>query len=1063
MIDYFTRHPTLANLLMVTLLLLGLLNLGNIKRETFPDFAPPYVIATVVYPGASPIEVEESLCLPMEDAVDGLANLEEVSCDAQEGVASMRLKLDSKADMGRFLVDVQTQIDSIDNFPSQIESPTVKEQDWAQPVVDIAIAADTSWPHLKHYAEDVKQRLKLETGVKLVSVTGFSDHQLVIALDMLALRRLGLTVNDIANKVSRQNVKMPAGTLELTDKNILLRFDERKVTPDALGKTVIASAVDGSLVRLKDIATITEGFEIDEEHSYFNGQKAAIIKVKKNKADDALRIKASISAFIQAEQANAPEGISITLTNDMSSLLQDRLSMLLKNGWQGMILVFISMWLFFSLRYSFWVSAGLPVAFLGGLYLMSLFGVSINMLSLVGLLMAIGIMMDDAIVLAESIAAHIDRGHPPHEAVTLGVKKVTPGVISSFLTTILIFGSLLGLDGQMGAVLSVIPVVLIMVLSVSLIEAFLILPNHLNHSLSHEAERKLAATEESTSAKSWLSTQRAGLHRLPWLKLTLSAIPKFKADFTQGFEGFRNKQLVTWVTLAVRWRYATVGLSIGLLLASIALVAGGLIKFVPFPDLDGDIAEARVILPPGSSLSQTQAVVETLIASAKRTADDYSQRHENGEPLLLDFTAQYNFNADAGEKGPHVATVRLDLRSAEVRSTLIDAFINDWRLNTGELALPLSLVFKEPSVGPAGRDIEIRLQGNKLDDLKQVSVSLQHYLSQFHGINGILDDMRPGKEEIKVSLRQGAEAYGIDGQQVAEQLRSAYYGQKADEVQVGSENVEITVELDKTQASNLDALANFPIMASSGKTISLSAIAQLEHQRGYVRISRINSQRTVTVMADVDNRRANGAETLAKVKSEWLEDIKLKHPEVSVNFEGSAKETAKTGQSFVKGFMLGIFGLFFILSFQFRSYIEPVVVMLAIPMALIGVLWGHLLLGYSLSMPSVMGFISLAGIVVNDSILLVQYIRHHVDEGDEVTQAVVSASRERFRAVILTSLTTAAGLLPLLLETSLQAQIVQPLVVSIVCGIFASTLMVLFVIPSAYAILDDFGMMSKHH
>ncbi|WP_351077993.1 efflux RND transporter permease subunit [Shewanella sp. CAL98-MNA-CIBAN-0140] len=1032
MIAYITRHPTLANLLMLSLLLLGLLSLGSIKRETFPEFAPPYVTATVVYPGASPIEVEESLCLRMEDAVDGLGNVEEVKCDAQEGVASMTIKLDGKADIGRAIVDVQTQINGIKNFPSQIEPPIVKELDWAEPVVDIAISADASWPHLKHYAEDLKRRLKIDAGVSLVSVVGFSDHQLRVELNQIDMRRLGLTATDIADEVGRQNVKIPAGNIELTDKNLLLRFDERKVTPAALKQTIVASTSDGSVVRLGDIATVTDRFELDEEHIFFNGQHAAILKVKKNKADDALRIKQKVSRFIEQERLRVPDGVNLTLTNDLSSLLKDRLDMMLTNGWQGIILVFFSMWLFFSLRYSFWVSAGLPVAFLGGIYLMSLFGVSINIMSLVGLLMAIGIMMDDAIVIAESIASHVDRGLAPHDAVVQGVKKVAPGVVSSFLTTILIFSSLLGLDGQMGAVLSAIPTVLIMVLSISLIEAFLILPNHLNHSLSHVPKKA------------------------PRPEL------KFKRDFLAAFETFRNTTLVNAVRFVVHWRYASVGITLGILLSSVALVAGGVLKFLPFPELDGDIAEVRIILPPGSPLSSTQEVVEQVILSAKETAARYTQDVEEGVELIEDITAQFNFNADAGEKGPHVATVRLDLLSAETRNTLIEDFIEDWRDGTVELAAPLSMVFKQPTMGPAGRDIEVRLLGDDLDMLKQASVSLQSYLVRFDGINGILDDMRPGKEEIKVSLRPGAEVFGIDGQLVANQLRSAFFGQRADEIQIGPENIEIEVRLNKEQAGDLHALANFPIMLANGEQLPLSAIAKLEHQRSYVRIQRINSQRSVTVMADVDNRKGNSTETLAKIKSDWLPQATEDYPGVKVDFEGSAKETAKTGASLGKGFLIGIFGLFVILSFQFRSYLEPVVVMLAIPLSLIGVLWGHVLLGYNLSMPSIMGFISLAGIVVNDSILLVQYIRHHVDEGDSVHEAVVSASRERFRAVFLTSLTTAAGLLPLLLETSLQAQVVQPLVVSIVFGIFASTLMVLFIIPCAYAILADFGLVKKH-
>ncbi|WP_299569431.1 efflux RND transporter permease subunit [uncultured Shewanella sp.] len=1030
MINFFTRHPTIANLMMLAFFVVGLSSIGKIKRETFPEFSPPYIIASVVYPGASPAEVEESLCLRMEDAIDGLSDIEETKCDAQEGFASLTVKLTGDADMGRSLVDIQTEINAIKDFPSQIDPPTVKELDWAEPVVDIAIAADASLPHLKSYAEDLKRRLKIDAGVNLVTVSGFSDHQIRVELNEADIRRLGLTVAEVADKVGRQNVQMPAGSVELSDKNLLIRFDERQITPDNLGKIIVSSNPEGGVVRLRDIAKIEDLFELEEEHTIFNGKAAAVLKVKKNKADDALRIKERVTEFVAQEQLVAPDGVTLTLTNDMSSLLQDRLSMLLKNGWQGIILVFFSMWLFFSLRYSFWVSAGLPVAFMGGLFLMWVFGVSINIMSLVGLLMAIGIMMDDAIVIAESVAAHVEKGLPINEAVTQGVKKVAPGVFSSFLTTVFIFGSLLWLDGQMGDVLSVVPLVLIMVLSVSLIEAFLILPNHLSHSLKSNKQEK------------------------PPLK--------FKRVFLEKFEHFRNNNLVEAVTFVVKWRYASLGAILGLLFVSIALVAGGAVKFVGFPELDGDIAEARIILPPGSTLAQTKQVVEKLVASANKVGDRYTKENQEDSNLIRYITEQYNMNADAGESGPHVATVRLDLLSAETRESLIDDFIRDWRLESGDIAEPLSLVFKQPSMGPAGRDVEVRLQHDDLDLLKMASVDLQSYLSQFSGVNGILDDMRPGKEEVLVKLRDGAENFGVDGEMIASQLRAAYFGQTADDVQAGPENIEIQVRLNKQQAGNLQALANFPIMLSDGSQLPLNAVATLNYERSYVRIQRIESQRTVTVMADIDNAKANGSEIVSKVRNEYANELREKYPGLRVDYEGAAKETAKTGASFMQGFIIGLFGLFAILSFQFRSYLEPFVVMLAIPLALIGVFWGHLITGHSLSMPSILGFVSLAGIVVNDSILLVQYIRHHVDIGDDIQEAVVKASRDRFRAVFLTSLTTAAGLLPLLMETSLQAQVVKPIVISIVFGIFTSTLLVLFIIPSAYAVLADFNLVHKH-
>ncbi|MCG7498669.1 efflux RND transporter permease subunit [Vibrio sp. Of7-15] len=1030
MIRFFARHPTAANLLMLALLLLGLVTLPNLKRETFPEFSPPYIMAGVVYPGASPQEVEESICMRMEDAIDGLSNIEETQCEAIEGSARLVLKLNEKADISRMLVDVQTQINAINDFPSQIESPVVQELDWNEPVVDVAISADTTWPELKLYAEELKRKLKLDYGVSLVEVSGFSDHQYRVEIDSVALRQLGLSINDIANKLASQNIKLPSGNIDSDSKNYLIRFDERKTTPEELATIVIGANSSGSLLRLGDIATITDRFELDEQKVLFDGKPSALLKISKNKADDALRIKDQVARFVDDERLIAPTGVTLNLTNDLSSVLWDRLSMMLRNGWQGIALVFATMWLFFSLRYSFWVAAGLPVAFLGGLFLMGNLGLSINIMSLVGLLMAIGIMMDDAIVIAESIASHLDRGEDVDDAVYNGVRKVFPGVLSSFLTTVCIFGSLLFLEGEMGAVLKVVPQVLILVLSLSLVEAFLILPNHLSHSLHKQKKDKEVAG--------------------------------FKKRLLDGFEHFRNTKLVVAVEAVVAWRYAFLGGVIALLFASAALVAGGALKFVGFPELDGDIAEARVILPPGSSLTQTEQVVDHIVLAAEKLNQKWSDEQENGRPLVEHITRQFNANSDANESGPHLATIRLDLLGAEQRNSNIDEFIAAWRAEVGDLAQPVSMVFKQPMMGPGGRAIEIRIQHEDLTQLKAASLEIQQYLNEFDGVYGVLDDMRLGKEEILVKLRPGAESFGVDGQMIASQLRGAYFGQTADEIQVGSENIEIEVRLDKKQASDLNTLANFPIMMPDGSQIPLASVASLDFQRNYVRIQRINGLRTLSVFGDVEASKVSSSEITRALKTTLVPELKSKYPGLRFDFEGESKDTAETGSSMGTGFMLGLFGVFVILSFQFRSYVEPFVVMLAIPLALIGVMWGHLLLGHPLSMPSIMGFVSLAGIVVNDSILLVQYIRHHLDDGDTVHESVVKASRERFRAVFITSLTTAAGLLPLLLETSLQAQVIKPLVISIVFGIFASTLLVLFMIPAAYAILADFGVVKKH-
>lgn len=1029
MIRYFLKHPTAANLLMAALLLAGALTLPDIKRETFPEFDPSYISASVAFPGSTPEEVEEALCLRMEDAIDGLSHIEEARCQALEGAATLIIKLDDSADTGRMLVDIQTRINAIHDFPKEIEPPVVQEMDWNEPVVDVAISANTELPDLKAYAEAVKQRMKVDAGLQLVTINNFSDHQLRVELRENSLRRLGLTVADIASKIARQNIKLPSGNIETRDKSLLIRFDERKITPKTLAQTVIASTSRGSTVRLGDIASITDRFERDENRIYFNNQPAAILTISKNKADDALRIKDVVRRFVEQEQARAPDGVTLALTNDLSSVLWDRLTMMVRNGWQGILLVFGVMWLFFSLRYSFWVAAGLPVAFLGSIMLMSMVGLSINILSLVALLMAIGIMMDDAIVISESIAAHLDQGLAIDDAVLQGVKKVLPGVFSSYLTTICIFGSLLFLEGQMGSVLKVIPQVLILVLTLSLVEAFLILPHHLSHSLHRNAREKKP--------------------------------PRFKQKLLDRFDHFRQETLTRYVGQVIRYRYLFMGSVLSLLLVSGALLASGALYFIGFPDVDGDQAEARIILPPGATFEQTRAVVNTLVGSAEALNDRFSQENEAGSALVENISERFNFNQDASENGPHIATVKLDLRSAEQRNTLLDDFLDAWRKDVGELPDPIAISFTMGAIGPSGRAIEIRVQHPDLETLKAASLDIQRFLSQFDGVSNLMDDMRRGKEEVLVSLRPGAEAFGIDGELIAGQLRAAYFGQTADEIQVGPENLKLQVQLDNRDISRLDDLSNLPVILPDGSQIPLTTLATLEYQRNFVRIQRINGLRTLTVTGDIDQHKASANQINARLLQEQLPSLKEQYPGIRFGFEGEVKENAKTSNSMTKGFLMGLFGIFAILSFQFRSYTEPFVVMLAIPLAMIGVIWGHFLLGYSLSMPSMLGFVSLAGIVVNDSILLVQYIRLHVDAGEPVHQAVTLASRDRFRAVFLTSITTAVGLLPLLLERSLQAQVVQPLVISIVFGIFASTLLVLFVIPAAYAILADFGWIRK--
>ncbi|WOT06462.1 efflux RND transporter permease subunit [Shewanella youngdeokensis] len=1028
MIAYFVKHKTATMLLMLTFIILGLKALPQIKRETFPEFSPNYISATVVLPGASPQDVEENLCLRMEDAVDTLGSIVETKCDAQEGVAVMTLKLDDKADLARNLVDVQTKISGIKDFPAEIEPPIVEDLNRNEPIIDIALSAATSKPDLKAYAEDLKRRLKLDTSIRQVVIAGFSQHQLSVEISLDALKRLGMSVTDVATQIEQQNVQLPSGTLETASKNILIRFDQREVEIDKLNDIVIRSNSQGGIVRLGDIAKISDRFELNEEHIRFDGKTAAVLTVYKNKSQDSLRLKEQVLSFLEAEKLRTPSGVSVSTSNDMSSLLWDRLSMLVKNGAQGVVLVFLSMWLFFNLRYSFWVAMGLPVAFMGSLFFMAQAGLSINIMTLVAFLMAIGIMMDDAIVISESIAAHIERGLNKTEAVVQGVKRVLPGVVSSFLTTAFIFSSIAFMEGDMGKVLRVIPQTLLLILAVSLVEAFFVLPNH----LSHAAEKKDNRFKAS----------------------------RFKVEFNRRFEIVRTVHLVNAVEWVIAWRYAFMGALVSLLLVSISLAAGGVIKFIGFPELEGDVLEARIVLPPGSTMAQTELVVEKVVATAKKLNTELS-KNEGGEQLVKHITERFNYNSDANESGPHVATVKVDLLSAEIRQTLLSTFTREWEKGVGELADPIAIVYKAPSMGPAGRAIDIRLRGDDLQQLKSASIEVQQYLNGFNGVSGVMDSMRPGKSEILMTLKPGAEAFGVNGMMLASQLRGAYFHQTADFIQVGPESIQIDVQLDRADAAKLENLSNFPItISTTGEQVPLSAVANFDWQRNYVKISRLDGMRFVSITGEVDTHLANASEINSAFKAELAPKLVERYPGVRVSFDGEVKNSATTQNSMASGFIVGLLAVFAILSLQFKSYLEPLVVMAVIPLGLIGVFWGHLLLGFSLSLPSILGFIALSGVVVNDSILLVQYIRYHVKEGQTVHQAVVSASKERFRAVFITSLTTAMGMLPLLLETSTQALVLQPLVVSMVFGIFASTSLVLFMVPACYAILEDFGKVS---
>ncbi|OUS27562.1 acriflavin resistance protein [Gammaproteobacteria bacterium 45_16_T64] len=1032
MIKFFAKHPTAANLLMVMFLLAGILSLPSIKRETFPEVKSFEVEVRVAYPGAAPSDVETGICKPLEDALDGISFIEEKRCQARTSLGIMTIKMFESGNFTQFLDDVNSAVDGIDNFPGDAEVPTIKELGRTQEVITVALTADLTRPELKRLAEETKQRMLQFSGIPLVEIQGFSNRQFQVQISQHKLRELGLSLQDISQVISSQDVDLPVGDVKTPLRDYQIRLSDERRSVDELSSLVVLRGDQGNEVRLGDIANIVPDFEVQAQRAELNGQAAAFLKIKKNTIDDSLRVLNRVKQFIQEEESRLPDGVSFYLTQDYTSVVSGRISLLGSNALQGLILVFLVMWLFFGSRYAFWVVMGLPVSFLASAFVLGNMGITINMLSMVALLLALGILMDDAIVISESIATQLRLGKKPLEAAVDGARKVANGVFSSFLTTVSIFVGLLFLKGDIGQVLRVIPIVLISVIVVSLIEAFFILPNHLYHALEKGKD---------------------------------NVMHPFRKGFEDWFENLRLG-MDRWVGQLIRYRYLFVGSVMGLFVLSVGMLASGIVKFAAFPDLEGDIVQARILMPAGTSNEKTQSVVDDVLLALRSTEKGVMTEHEMSEalPLIKSVTVNYNENSDAFETGAHLATLTVDMLESEERPIKMNQFITQWREKIGIVPSAQSISIKEPAIGPAGRAIYIRLLGEDLDELSEASYALQNWLSGYPGVTNLMDDLRPGKPEFTLQLKPGAFALGLDSKVIASQMRAAYQGSKVLETNVGLETIEVSVILAESSRDSLADFDNFPVIhPNTGKVIPLSTVADITMTRSVSRIHRINNQRAVTLYGDVDTDLNNTAAVIKDFQNNYLPTLRKDFPNVTIELQGEAKNSKVTQDSMQRAFILGLFVIFILLSVQFHSYIEPLIVIVNIPLALIGVIWGHLIMGLDITMPSMLGFVSLAGIVVNDSILLVIFAKNRVAEGMTVHDAAAKASHDRFRAVVLTSLTTIAGMTPLLFETSLHAQILIPLTTSIVFGIGSSTFLVLFVVPCLYAILEDFGVVSTHH
>ncbi len=1021
MIKFFTTHPTAANLLMCSFLFLGVLTMTKIKREAMPDFSTSTLEISASYPGAAAEEIEEAVAVPIEEALENVNNIKSIKTTAMESSVSVRVEMLEGADYQQFYNDIKTEVEAISSFPSEVEDLIIKPYDHLDRVVSLAVYGDIPVTDLKAYCEDLKDKLMEIGGGIQVDISGFSQREFRIELSPAALHTYKLSVKDIADIIASQNVELPAGTLETGKQDIKLRFSDRRKNIEDLKSIRVLSSSGGGEIFLGDIATITDNFKKDENKVLFNRKRAGVLSISKSKSADSLTIYEQVMAILDKEKAEMPSALKFSITRDMASEIQDRLNMVYINAIQGFFLVFAALWLFLNFKLSVWVTMGLPVSFLGGLFFMNLFGISLNMISTFALLIAIGLLMDDAIVIAENIAVHLKNGVPHVQAAINGAKEVGRGVLGSFLTTICIFFPLISLSGTIGKILCVVPITLIIVLSVSLAEAFFILPNHLAHSFKKGYPKPN-----------------------PIRKKVDAAIDFVRFTLVRGM-----------VERIIPHRYLFLTAILVLFIISLALFPAGYLKFVVFPTVESDTVVCKVMLPPGTPLEDSESAAEYLTKAAERMNRKLTPLQPKGKELVEYISVNYSANRDYSDSGPHLFTVYVDLLPGNERNSSVDDILQTWREEAGELSGACSIKFEDAMTRPGGKAVSIRLHGKSLINLKKAATALQEKLASYSGVFDITDNLTSGKPELVMSLKPGAMKLGFTGDSIARQLRAAYEGNRADELQIGSDNYEYNVKLRDNLSDNLRNFDNYQLTTTDGLKVPLTSVVNVRSVRGPSSISRYNGKRTVTVSADVNAAVANSQEITRELKKSYLPELTQRFPGVSFSFGGQREATGETGSSLLTGFLIGIAGIFILLSLQFGKILEPLVIMATIPLAFIGAIWGHVLLGRSFDMQSIIGVISLAGIVVNDSILMMEFIKSNEQSGMDSHEASRLAAGDRFRALALTSLTTVAGLLPLMLEKSIQAQMLIPLALSIVCGLTASTLLVLFVTPMLYLVVQD--------
>lgn len=1030
-IAWFTENHVAANLLMLFLIFGGIIIGLHMKVEIFPETTLDKIAITVEYPGASPEEVEEGIILPIEEAISGLAGIKEVDSTANEGLASIVVEVIRDWDVSKLYNEIKAEVDRITTLPKEAEDPLVRQLTIQSQVINIAVFGPISEQELKKTAQRIKEEVTALPGISLADYFGIRDSEIHVAINETILRKYHLTLEEVAGQISVHSQDLPAGSIKSASKELLIRTKGKKYLARDFAMIPILSQADGRVIYLKDLGKIKDDFEDTDLKVHFQGQPAVIIQVYRIGEQNALEVASKVKQFVQEQQGLLPPNIHLQTFQDMSKILKSRMKLLLKNLGYGLALVSLILGLFLNFGLAFWVTMGIPVSFAAALMFLPYFDVSINMISLFAFIMVLGIVVDDAIVIGENIYTKYQQGIPGYQAATNGAYQVGRAVIFSVLTTVAAFWPLLLGSGHMGKFMRNLPIVVNLVILASLTESLLILPCHLYKGLPPQKNKSQAKRMDR-----WLD----------WL-------------INNPYHYLLDK--------ALRYRYITLAIGISSLLLALTLWTGGWIKFTFFPKVEADFMSCNLTLPPGTPFSYTQKLAHKIQAAAKEVIAQEEKERPPSAPPLLRYTltllgVQMATNGHgATDSGGNVAEIFVQLLDNEHKKIPTQVLVKKWRAKVGELPGVESLTFSG-DLFSFGKPIQIDLSTDDYAKLILAAEDLKKELAKTTGVFDISDSFIPGKEEIQIYLRPRAASLGLTLNDVASQIRARFYGAEALRFQRGKDEVKVKVLYPKKLRNNPQSLEQMRIQTKSGAQIPFTEVAQTKTVPGYSTIKRIDRRRVITVLADVDEAKANANEIRQRLMSFILPKLKKKYPTLHYTQGGEGKEQAESFSDVIQGFAFALLGIYTLLAIPLRSFAQPLLIMLAIPFSIVGAILGHLLLGFNLSILSLFGIVGLAGVAVNDSLVLVDAANMLRQEGKySIHEAAQQAGLLRFRAVLLTSLTTFAGLMPMIMEKSIQAQFLIPMAISLGFGILFATIITLLLIPTGYLILEDLKHLLK--